>query len=123
VPGLPGVGVERAQPRSAPSLRSGQRQQVGPLDQQLLRRERLVSPEVIAESVERRLEHRNESTSVCSCAASVRPGANGTVTRVRRPSPLLDGGAPAQDDHVASETRLPPALKCLLDLLERLQHG
>jgi hypothetical protein len=68
----------------------------------------------------------NVFTSVCSCEASVRPGANGTVTFVPGvPGRLLDGGASAQDDQVGQRDLLAAGLRAvevLLDLLERLQH-
>ena len=37
-------------------------------------------PKVVAETVGGWFEHGNESTSVCFCEASVRPGVNGTCT-------------------------------------------
>ncbi|SQA02555.1 Uncharacterised protein [Serratia marcescens] len=55
-----------------------------------------------------------ESTSVCSCEASMRPGANGTV----RAKPAFFAAcstpaAPASTIRSASETRLPPACASL----------
>ena len=66
----------------------------------------------------------NDSTSVCSCVASVRPGVNGTVTGCPRAQlgRLLDGGAAAEHNQVGERDLLLPALlrrvERLLDALE-----
>ncbi len=68
----------------------------------------------------------NDSTSVCACEASVRPGENGTghvVTgRLRR---LLDAGIARQHDQVGERDLLAAVLAQIeleLDALERLEH-
>src|SRR4051795_7889077 len=67
------------------------------------------------------------STSVCSCDASVRPGANGTVTLCPAfLAALLDRGASAQNDQVGQGGLLAARLRLvevLLNPLESLQHG
>ena len=69
----------------------------------------------------------NDSTSVCSCEASVRPGVNGHLRRRgRRPwPPARPPRTPPSTIRSASETCLPPAcalLNACLDALQRAQH-
>jgi hypothetical protein len=52
----------------------------------------------------------NDSTSVCSCDASVRPGVNGTVTSWPASGRLLDRGAPAEHDQVGQRDLLAAGL-------------
>ena len=96
-------------PMSTVISRSGQRQHVGPVQQQRLRRQRLSGTQVVAESVGGRLEH-GERLHVGLLLRGVRaPGRerDGDVVPgvLRR---LLDGRAPAQDDQVSERDLFPP---------------
>jgi len=82
-----GVAFERAQAAISTVISERSASAGWPARQQLLRRERLVSPEVIAESVERRLEHRKRIDVRLLLRGVVRPRRERHVTRVRRPSP------------------------------------
>ncbi len=125
--GLPDVGVQG--PHAADEhrhLRSGQRQEVGPLHQQGLRRQLLSGSEVVAEAVVGRFEH-GERLHVGLLQRGVRAPRHerdrDVVPGVLRR--LLDGRAPAQDDQVGERDLLPAGLRAvevLLDVLEGLQH-
>ena len=77
----------------------------------LLRASAVPVSDEVAEAVGGRLEASNDSTSVCSWDASVRPGVNGTSHGV---SGLLggsfDGGTTAQDDQVGERDPLAAGL-------------
>ena len=108
--GLPEVGVQG--PHAADQNRhlgSGQRQQVGPFQQQGLRRQLLSGPEVVAEPICGRFEH-GERLHVGLLLRRVRAPRH---ERDRDVVPgvfcrLLDGREPAQNDQV-SERDLPSA--------------
>ena len=68
-------------------LRCAQRQELCTIDEQLPRPRRLAPSEVVAEAVRVGSSTSNDSASVCSADASVRPGVNGTSSRGRRSSP------------------------------------
>ena len=79
------------------------------IDQQLLCRHGVLGLEVVAEPVGTGSSTANDSTSVCSCDASVRPGVKGTVTSW--PAFFAACSTPAQPPRTirsASETFFPP---------------
>jgi hypothetical protein len=116
----------RAGRRRAPSSPARSASAAAPIDQQqVLGRDGEPPGEVVAEAVGLRLERANDSTSVCSCDASVRPGEKGTSHRGRRPSPpsRRRRSRPARSGRRARPScRRTARVERLLDLLERRQH-
>ena len=110
VRGLPVVGVQR--PHAADEHRHlgrGQRQQVGPVEQQRLRRQLLAGSEVVAEPVGRRLEHGERLDVGLLLRGVGAPGANGTVTSCPASFAACSTAAqPPRTIRSASETFLPP---------------
>ena len=98
----------------------------GPVQQQRLRRQLLAGPEVVAEPVGARLEHRERldvGLLLRGVGAPRRERDRDVVPGVLRR--LLDGRAAAQDDQVGERDLLAAGLRAvevLLDLLEGLQH-
>ena len=97
-----------------------------PVDQQLLGRQALRPPAIVAEAVGSRLERRRNSTSVCSCDASMRPGVNGTVTSCPASFAAFSiAGSAAENDQVGERNLLAAGLRrveLVLDRFELLQH-
>ena len=120
--GLPDVGVQGAHAADQHRhLGRGQRQHVRPVQQQ--RAPAAASRPAGGSCGSRRpvgSSTANDSTSVCSCEASVRPGANGTVTSCPASFAACSTAAqPPRTIRSASETLLPPdwdAVEVLLDL-------
>jgi hypothetical protein len=122
------VGVERAQAADENGhLGSGEGEQVGLVHEQIGRVVLVSFAEVVAEAVCDRLQWAKECASVCSCEASVRPGAKGTLTSWPAFFAASSTAAlPPRTMRSASETFLPPGLplepvEVLLDRFERLK--
>jgi phage tail tape-measure protein len=69
--------------------------------------------EVVAEAVGLGSSTANDSTSVCSCVASVRPGVKGTSRRGRPSSPPSRPRAAAEHDQVGQRDLLAAGLRAL----------
>ena len=124
----PVVGAEHAQAADEHGhLGRAQGQQVRAVDQQVLGRQPVPARRGSC-GTRRRCgsSGANDSTSVCSCEASVRPGVNGTSTSTPASFAACSTAAqPASTIRSASETCLPPPsgrVERLLDPLERAQH-
>ena len=123
-----GVCAEHAQAADERShLRRAQREQLRAIEQALLGRARVIAPEVVAEAVGRRFEHR-ERMRVGLILRRV-GAARREAAPSRRARRLLAAcsiaALPPSTMTSASDTFLPPeseALKSACDLLERLQH-
>ena len=120
-----GIGVEHAQAADQNRhFRRRQRQQLRPVDQQLLGR---IPAACRGDSCGSRRRpapaERRSATSVCSCEASVRPGVKGTFTSLTGVlGRLLDGGAAAENDQVGERDLLAAGVELLLDRFELRQH-
>ena len=109
---LPVVGVQGAHAADEHRhLGSGQRQQVGPIQQPLLGRQLLSGSEVVAEPVGRRFEHGERldvGLLLRGVGAPRRERDRDVVPGVLRR--LLDGRAPAEDDQVGERDLLAAGL-------------
>ena len=74
----------------------------------------LAAVDVVAESIRGRFEGAKDSTSVCSCDASMRPGVKGTLTGCPASFAAFSMAAsPPRTIRSASETFLPPDCEAL----------
>ena len=125
--GLPEVYIQGAQAADENRhLRSGQRQQLRPIQQQFLSRQGLSASEIVAEPVSNRFKRR-KGVHIGLLLRSVRAPRRERYLHVvsgflRR---RLDGCAAAQNNQVSERNLLPAGLRSvelLLDPFERLQH-
>ncbi len=87
-------------------LRRGQAEQLGAVEQHLLGLDHVVLLLPVAEAVMRGSSTSKDSTSVCACVASPRPGANGTSTL--KPAALIACSRPTLPPSTITSATLAP---------------